>query len=43
MSFQVRYTKGARDDLERLFDFLLEIDLDLGERAIEPIMRFMKN
>jgi plasmid stabilization system protein ParE len=37
MSFQVRYTKVVRDELERLFDFLLEIDLDLGERTIEAI------
>jgi plasmid stabilization system protein ParE len=37
MSFQIRYTKGAQEDLERLFDFLLEIDLDLAEQAIEAI------
>jgi plasmid stabilization system protein ParE len=37
MSYQVRYTKGAQDDLERLFDFLLVIDLDIAQRAIEAI------
>lgn len=37
MSFQVRYTKGAQDDLERLFDFLLGVDLAIAERAIEAI------
>ena len=37
MSFQVRYTKAAHEDLERLFDFLLEVDLELAERAIEAI------
>jgi plasmid stabilization system protein ParE len=40
--FEVRFTDTARDDLERLFDFLLERassieDLDLAQRAIDAI------
>ena len=40
--FEVRFTDTARDDLERLFDFLLERassieDLELAERAIDAI------
>ncbi|NQZ09315.1 MAG: type II toxin-antitoxin system RelE/ParE family toxin [Algicola sp.] len=41
MSFQVRYTKDARDDVERLFDFLLGVDLAIAERAIEAIEKAM--
>ena len=43
MSFRVRYTREAADDLEGLFDFVLirEIerggDLALAERALEAI------
>ena len=37
MSFRVRYTKSARDDLLRLFAFLLEHDLHAAARAREPI------
>lgn len=44
MSFQVRLTPEAADDLERLFDFVVqrelmraEGDLDLAERALEAI------
>ena len=44
MSFRVRLTREAQDDLERLFDFVLERelartggDLDLGERALAAI------
>lgn len=38
--FEVRFTDTARDDLERLFDFLLERassveDLELAQRAID--------
>lgn len=44
MSFSVRYTTGARDDLVRLFQFLLDRartveDLDRAERALEPSPR----
>jgi plasmid stabilization system protein ParE len=44
MSFRVRLTVEAADDLERLFDFVLQReltrndgDLDLAERALEAI------
>ena len=44
MSFRVRLTAEAADDLERLFDFVLQRellrpggDLDLAERALEAI------
>lgn len=42
MSFAVRYSAGARDDLFRLYDFLLERastveDLELAERALNAI------
>jgi plasmid stabilization system protein ParE len=44
MSFRVRLTTEAADDLERLFDFVLQReltrhdgDLDLAERALEAI------
>jgi plasmid stabilization system protein ParE len=41
--FAVRYTDGARDDLLRLFDFLLERaqtaeDFDLAQRAIDAVV-----
>lgn len=42
MSFAVRYSAAARDDLIRLYDFLLERastaeDLELAERALNAI------
>lgn len=44
MSFEVRFTAGARSDLERLFDFVLERELDrpggdplLAQRAVEAV------
>ena len=42
MSFDVRFSKAAHDDLARLFDFLLDMaetveDLDLAQAAIEAI------
>ena len=42
MSFVVRYSASARDDLKRLYEFLLERatnveDLDLAERALGAI------
>lgn len=35
--WKVRFTKGAERDLLRLYDFLLEIDLVLAERALAAI------
>ena len=33
MSYQVRFAPAAADDLQRLFDFLTELDLPAAERA----------
>lgn len=42
MSFAVRYSQSARDDLTRLYEYLLDRaitveDLDLAERALATI------
>lgn len=37
MSFTVRYTRGAREDLQRLYRFLLERDLEAARRAREAV------
>jgi len=37
MSYQVRYTKGAKEDLQRLFEFLLDHDLQAARRARKAI------
>jgi plasmid stabilization system protein ParE len=37
MSYRVRYTKAARDDLLRLFAFMLEHDLQAASRPREAI------
>lgn len=42
MNFRVRYTAGARQDLNRLYDFLLDQattveELDLADRALAAI------
>jgi len=39
MSFRVRYTKGARNDLRRLFGFLAEHDLPTARRARTAIAK----
>ena len=39
MSYRVRYTKSARDDLLRLFACLLEHDLHAAARAREAIAK----
>ncbi len=39
MSYRVRYTKAAREDLRRLFDFLVERDLKAARRAREVIAK----
>ncbi|MEI8033508.1 MAG: type II toxin-antitoxin system RelE/ParE family toxin [Chlorobiaceae bacterium] len=41
MNYTVRYTQGAKADLLRLYDFLLEIDLQAAEQAMEAIKRSM--
>lgn len=42
MSFQVRYTRGARDDLKRLFTFLADRDLSAAKRARKAIAKSME-
>jgi plasmid stabilization system protein ParE len=37
VSYRVRYTRGAREDLHRLYAFLLEQDLAAAERALQAI------
>lgn len=35
--YRVRFTPGAEDDLTRLYDFLLEKDLDAAGRALDAM------
>lgn len=37
--YQVRYTKAAKEDLLRLYDFLLGKDLQAARRALEAIQK----
>lgn len=37
MKWRVRYTRAARDDLRRLYAFLLEKDLGATRRALQTI------
>ncbi|VWD15990.1 toxin-antitoxin system, toxin component, RelE family [Burkholderia lata] len=39
MSYPVRYTRAAREDLVRLYRYLLERDVDAAARALEAIER----
>ncbi len=46
MTFAVRYSKGAPDDLERLYDYLLVRDIELAEKAYQAIAKateFLEN
>jgi len=46
VTFEVRYTPGAREDLKRLYAFLLEKDLAAARearQAIEKAMAFLKD
>jgi plasmid stabilization system protein ParE len=42
VSYRVRYTKGAKEDLLRLYAFLLEQDLQVARRAREAIGKGME-
>jgi len=42
MSYQVRFTKAAKEDLLRLYDFLLKHDLQAARRAREAISKGME-
>jgi plasmid stabilization system protein ParE len=39
MSYRIRFTLEAEDDLMRLFDFLLEQDIDTAEKAEAAIYK----
>lgn len=39
MTFRVRYTRGARDDLKRLYGFLLERDIAAAQRTLDSIRK----
>jgi plasmid stabilization system protein ParE len=39
MSYRVRYTKGARDDIRRLYSFLLDKDIEAARRALDVIRK----
>ena len=39
MSFRVRFTLEAKADLERMYGFLVEHDVEAGERALDVIDR----
>lgn len=41
MNFRVRYTRGARDDLHALYDFLLQRDVEAASRALAAIREAM--
>ncbi|MCD6388454.1 MAG: type II toxin-antitoxin system RelE/ParE family toxin [Desulfobulbaceae bacterium] len=46
MSYRVRYTREAKEDLERLYRFLLDQDLLVARRAKDAIskgMEFLKD
>ena len=46
MSYRVRYTREAKEDLERLYRFLLDQDLLVARRAKEVLskgMEFLKD
>ena len=46
MTYRVRYTKAAREDLQRLYGFLLEQDLAAARRAriaIGKAMEFLRD
>jgi plasmid stabilization system protein ParE len=39
MAYAVRYTRGAREDLRRLYGFLLKKDVDAARRALDAIVK----
>lgn len=39
MSYQVRFTQGAKDDLVRLYHFLVEQDLGAARKALDAIRK----
>lgn len=41
MKYRVRYTKAAKEDMLRLYEFLLENDLEAARSALEAIKKSM--
>lgn len=39
MKYQVRYTKAAKEDLLRLYEFLVTNDLEAARRALDAIRK----
>lgn len=39
MKYQVRYTKTAKQDLLRLYEFLVESDIEAARRALDAIRK----
>ena len=39
MSFDVRFTKGAKEDITQLYQFLLEQNIDTAKRAYNAIFK----
>lgn len=37
MSYRIRFTKAARDDIKRLYGFLVEQDIQAANHALEAI------
>ena len=37
MSYRVRYTRGAKNDIKQLYRFLLEYDIEVARRALKEI------
>jgi len=42
LSYQVRYTREAKEDIERLYTFLLEQDIQSARRAKDSIAKAMR-
>lgn len=42
MTYRIRFTEEARDDLLRLYDFLLQRDIALAERALTAIRQALR-
>lgn len=42
MSYQIRFTKAARDDIKRLYAFLLVQDIQAAKGALEAINKAME-
>ena len=39
MKYQVRYTKAAKEDLLRLYEFLVESNIEAARRALDAIRK----